>query len=93
MVWVEGNRNPISSHTPERYGTRRLYVDHRSNSSEKRSPQNDRHLGVLIHIQENKIARDDELTHLDWNILQNTHRLLDREIYELNGQTGGLQVR
>ena len=80
MVRVEGNRNLSSPHTARRIN----YLPvHQSPpySSKKRSPEDDRHLGVVIHIHDNEIVRDDELAHLNCNILHNTQRSPEGAIY------------
>ena len=49
-------------------------MDHRPCSG-KNGPYNERDLKVLIHVENNEIAGDDELIHLNWNIFENAYRL------------------
>jgi len=43
---------------------------------------------TLVHVQDEKIARDDELTHLNWDILQNAYRSPGGAISQLTGYGG-----
>jgi len=47
---------------------------------------------ALIHVHNYEIIQDDELTYLNWDILKNTHMMLDQMICKLNSQIGDMQI-
>ena len=69
-----------------------LHINHRPYGGEEWLPQNNRDLGAILQIQHHKIKGDEELAHLNRNILYNTHTLLDGAICQLNRNSGGCQV-
>ena len=73
MVFMEGHKSQSSYHT----------AAHRSphRNSQKWPPKDDAGLGALMHIYDHKITGDDELTYLNKNILQNTYKLPEGEIF------------
>jgi len=65
--------HPLSTYTKGQRAS--LHIDFRPSCSKKWSPQNDRHMGPLIHIHNKEVAWDDKHTHPNWNVFQDAYKL------------------
>ena len=54
-----------------------LHIKHGHHSSLKGSPWDDRGAAVLLHLHDNKVIGNKELSYLQWDILKNTDEVHD----------------